>query len=100
MTEVKKERKILGAKFVKLDIVGEIFVGKLVGREAMRINGNDTYRYTLTSEGGKFAMIGTRQLDDALADAEIGIDVEITYKELVSTGNGFELKVYEVAQIV
>ena len=95
----KKERKILGSKFVKLEIIGEIFTGKLVGREPMIINGNQTFRYTFTNEVGKWAMVGTRQLDDALSDADMGIEVEITYKELLETGNGFELKVYEVAAL-
>ena len=95
----KKERKILGAKFVKLNIDGDIFLGTLRKREPMVVQGNSTYRYTFENEAGRFAMIGTTQLDDALSDAEMGTLIEITYQGEIQTGNGFVVQQYEVAAI-
>ena len=95
----QKKRRTLGAQFIKLENEGETFVGTLQKREPMTVQGNSTFRYTFENGDGRFAMVGTRQLDDALGDAEIGLEVEIVFERLMVMDSGNELKIYTVSAL-
>lgn len=94
-----RKRRLLGTQFLKLDTPGQTFQGTLVGRDAINLGGNSTYRYTLEADGATYRMNGTDQLDDALADAELGTEVEIKFIGLERTLNGYEVKKYEVSAL-
>ena len=95
-----QKKRILGAQFIKLLNEQDKFRGILTKREAMMGQGNSTYRYTFDNAEGRFAMLGTREIDDALGDVEMGLDVEITLlsEEVMSSGftmRHFLIEAYE-----
>lgn len=92
----EKSRRLLGTQFVRFTTPGETLTGVLTQKEPIVINGNDTYRYSFDCPGGKVALNGTNQLDDALVFAEVGMEIEIKYIDEVQTLGGFKVKQFEV----
>ncbi len=96
---VEKSRRILGTQFLKLTTEGEVFIGTLVSREPVIMGENHTFRYVFESDGGKFAMNGTDQVDEALADCPFGLEIEIVYQGTERTLSGFDVKRFRISAL-
>ena len=86
------KKRILGAQFVKLSTEGDTFRGVLNRREDIIVQGNSTFRYTFDNDDGRWAMLGTREIDDALMDCRMGTDIEIKLLSEEVMDSGFTMK--------
>ena len=87
-----QKKRILGAQFVRLSAEGDTFRGVLFRREDIIVQGNSTFRYTFDNADGRWAMLGTRELDDALMDCAMGTDIEIKLLSEEVMDSGFTMK--------
>lgn len=92
-------RRVLGSQFIKLDSSGATFTGRLIDRQPQKFESSDSYVYTFESNGERYKMNGTRQLDDALSGVELGTLIEVKFLEAVPTTQGFTVKRFEVAAL-
>ena len=95
----ERSRRILGTRFIRLTLPEETYTGILVSREPVHIGDNDTYRYQFEDEQGKATMNGTDQIDDALADVEMPMTIEVKFLGTERTLGGFDVKRFEVTAL-
>lgn len=89
-------RKMLSTGNVEFSSPGVCFVGKYVDHTQVDYQDKILEKYTFQNEVGTFVMMGSMQLDPAMAQAEIGEMLEITYKGTVPTSKGNSVKLFDV----
>lgn len=95
-----RQRRILGTPFLRFEEEGQTYTGKLVDRIPMKFPNGDSYQYTLEINGIKCKMNGGEKIDDALADAPLGIEIEVTYHGKIQTYGGFWMNDISIAQLL
>lgn len=91
-----KPRRMLGTQFIRFTAIGDTFTGKLASKRLQTLNDKECGLYDFYAEGNRCRMNGTDQIDDAMADAEIGDFLKITFMEEVPTMSGFKVRRFEV----
>lgn len=90
-------RKMLSTGNIEFSSPGVSFVGRFEIRETVPYNDKVLNKYTFKNEVGTFVLMGSTQLDPAMAQAAIGDMIEVTYKGTQPTSNGFSVKLFDVA---
>ena len=89
-------KKMLTTQLARFDTEGVTVTGILEIKEEQTIQGKVIGRYTFRNDVATFIVNGTVQLDEALSQAEIGDNMEITYTGDRVTSNGFKVRQFEV----
>lgn len=92
-------RKMLSKGNVEFSSPGVCFLGKYTEHDTVPYQDRVLQKYVFKNEVGTFVMMGSTQLDPAMAEAEIGDMLEITYKGTQPTSNGFSVKLFEVVRL-
>lgn len=91
-------RRLVSDQQVQFTGEGQTVVGKYKDvEEVYMATGTKLNKYIFENELGIMIIMGTSQIDTAMARVNVGEMVEVTYKGTVPTSNGFHVKLFEVA---
>ena len=93
-------RKVLGTRFVRFENPDDSFTGTLTEKTTQVIRGIDVGRYLFEHDGTRYSLNGSTQLDDMMADAEVGDLIEIIYTGERPTTNGFTVKEFTAEVLI
>lgn len=89
-------RRMISRQLARFIEEGFSITGVLQEKGTQVINGNEVGRYILKNEVAEMIVNGTAQIDEAMANAEIGQMLEIKFMHEALTTNGFKVKQFEV----
>lgn len=89
-------KRMISTQLAAFSGEGQSITGLLTEKGRQTIRGNDCGRYILKNPTGTIIVNGTVQIDEAMVNAEVGELIELVYLGTRPTGNGFDVKVFEV----
>lgn len=92
----KPRRRMISTQLAKFDTPGITYTGVLMVKEQQTLSNNEVGRYVMKNDEAVFIVNGTVQLDEAMANAEVGQTIEILYIGESTTSAGWHVKNFEV----
>jgi len=82
--------------FVQFINPGDEVHGKLVSVSKQAMPSGDVGRYTVENDEGRYTFLGTVQVDHMLGGKRLGYDFKLVFKGLLPTGQGREVKEFDL----
>lgn len=76
---------------------GQTMTGVYKSVEQVPYQDKTLNKYVFENDVGQMVVMGTSQIDTAMARVHVGETIEITYKGTAPTSSGFHVKLFEVA---